>query len=221
MRARTSQLTSGSSSSRAGGAAGSASWASASWVAGSVEGSVGLGVIEGETNGGAADTGLRRGLTADEDSEGVVSWCSRSYSDMVDRWDMERCVFCGRDELSGGNTGDACAGYDMVAELVYKRKRKKNRCVQKDRGTRSKVSRCHHPGSLLNRCFESRNARLARLGPLVADTAPPALLPHDWTRLRLNLVRTSNLHALGKQRCISPHPFVTIITSKKIAIEKN
>jgi hypothetical protein len=25
-------------------------------------------------------------------------------------------VFCGRDELTGGKTGDACAGYDMIAE---------------------------------------------------------------------------------------------------------
>ena len=114
MRARTSQFTSGSSSSRAAGAAGSASCASGSWVAGSVERSVGLGVIEGETNGGAADTGLGRGLTADEDSVVAVSRCSRSYSDIVDMWDMDRCVFCGRDELSGGNTGDACAGYDMM-----------------------------------------------------------------------------------------------------------
>jgi hypothetical protein len=34
----------------------------------------------------------------------------------MDMWDMDRCVFCGREELSGGKTGEACAGYDMIAE---------------------------------------------------------------------------------------------------------
>jgi hypothetical protein len=34
----------------------------------------------------------------------------------MDMCDMDRCVFCGREELSGGKTGEACAGYDMMDE---------------------------------------------------------------------------------------------------------
>ena len=61
---------------------------------------------EGDTNGGAATAGSGAGFTEEVVVESE-SLCSRSYSDM---WDIERCVFCGRGELSGGSAGDACAG---------------------------------------------------------------------------------------------------------------
>lgn len=131
---------------------------------------VGSGSNEGDTNGGAADVGSGTSLTDEEDEGSAFLLCSRSYSDIVD---MVRWVFCGRGELSGGSAGDACAGYAMIAEMYTGRRteaRTRDRCERRDRRTESKVWRCHHPGSLLNRCFWSRNGRL-RLGPLVADTA--------------------------------------------------